>query len=515
MNFNITRLLCLLLVAHGAAAQPTGPLYNPPAFTDTQRLQKIMAALPAAEALFKANAEQKHYPGFAFGIVVDGRLIHTGAFGYIDVAKKVAATVQSYFRIASMTKSITALAILQLRDAGKLRLDDAAAMYIPELKQVSYLTTDASPMTVRHLLTHSAGFPEDNPWGDRQLADSDAELLKLITSGVSFSNVPGITYEYSNLGFTLLGKIISNVTRQPYQQYITNHILKPLGMTHTYWEFEKVPPAQLAHGYRWLNGQWIEEPLEHDGAYGAMGGLITTIEDFSKYMALHMSAWPPRDGAENPVLKRSSFREMHQPWNLGPSRADYKFSDGRTCPYVSAYGYGLNWARICADRIMIGHSGGLPGFGSQWRFLPHYGIGVVSFANLTYANTGVVNAVVLDTLITLAGLTPRTLPPSPILQQRKDQLVKLLPHWNGAPQSGFFAENFFKDYLLDSLRKEAATLFETAGKIVSVHDVKPENNLRGSFVLEGEKRNLEVFFTLTPENPPLIQEYHIREAKNK
>jgi hypothetical protein len=140
---------------------------------------------------------------------------------------------------------------------------------------------------------------------------------------------------------------------------------------------------------------------------------------------------------------------------------------------------------------------------------------VVSFANLTYANTGVVNAVVLDTLITLANLTPRTLPPAPILQQRKDQLVKLLPHWNSAPQSGLFAENFFKDYLMDSLRKEAATLFETAGKIVSVHDVKPENNLRGSFVLEGEKRNLEVFFTLTPENPPLIQEYHIREAKNK
>jgi CubicO group peptidase (beta-lactamase class C family) len=520
MKNNITGMFCLLLIAQVAAAQITtaetsGRLYRPPAFTDTQRLQKIQAALPVVEALFKEHAEKRHYPGVAFGIVVDGRLIHSGAFGFADVSKRIGATAQSDFRIASMTKSITALAILQLRDAGKFRLDDPASIYIPELKKVSYLTTDASPMTVRHLLTHAAGFPEDNPWGDRQLADSDAELLKLITSGVFFSTAPGVVYEYSNLGFALLGKIISNVTRQPYQQYITEHILKPLGMTHTYWEFEKVPPAQLAHGYRWLNGQWVKEPLEHDGAYGAMGGLITTIEDFSKYMALHMTAWPPRDGAENPVLKRSSLREMHQPWNLGPSRADYKLSDGRTCPYISAYGYGLNWSRICADRIMIGHSGGLPGFGSQWRFMPEYGIGVVSFANLTYANTGVVNALVLDTLITLGGLKPRTLTPSPILQQRKEQLVKLLPHWNGAQQSGLFAENFFKDYLVDTLRREAVTLFETAGEIVRVHDVKPENNLRGSFVLEGEKGNMEVFFTLTPENPPLIQEYHIREATKK
>lgn len=160
---------------------------------------------------------------------------------------------------------------------------------------------------------------------------------------------------------------------------------------------------------------------------------------------------------------------------------------------------------------MIGHSGGLPGFGSQWRFLPDYGIGIVSFANLTYAGTGTINLRVLDTLIALAGLQPRALPPSQILQQRRDGLVKLLPDWNDAEQSGLFAENFFKDYLLDSLKKEAATLFVFAGKIVHVTDVRPENNLRGSFTLEGEQKAIEVSFTLTPENPPLIQEYHIRE----
>jgi CubicO group peptidase (beta-lactamase class C family) len=69
-------------------------------------------------------------------------------------------------------------------------------------------------------------------------------------------------------------------------------------MTHTYWEYTKVPKEQLALGYRWLDGKWVEQPLLHDGAYGAMGGLITTIEDFSKYMAIHMNAWPMRDDAE-------------------------------------------------------------------------------------------------------------------------------------------------------------------------------------------------------------------------
>jgi CubicO group peptidase (beta-lactamase class C family) len=87
-------------------------------------------------------------------------------------------------------------------------------------------------------------------------------------------------------------------------------------MTHTYWEYTKVPKQQLALGYRWLDGKWVEQPLLHDGSYGAMGGLITTIEDFSKYMGVHMNAWPPRDDAETGPIKRSSVREMQYPWDV-------------------------------------------------------------------------------------------------------------------------------------------------------------------------------------------------------
>jgi CubicO group peptidase (beta-lactamase class C family) len=514
---NLLKLLLLLAAGIGmqkAYSQPNNS-YQPPVFTDSDRMQKIEFTFPIIDSIFHTYAMQHHYPGFAYGLVVDGQLVHAGAFGYTDVEKKTPATVHSLFRIASMTKSFTAMAILKLRDEGKLQLDDPASKYIPEMKGLHYLTADASPITIRNLLTHAAGFPEDNPWGDRQLQDSDAELMALVNKGISFSNVPGVAYEYSNLGFTLLGHIVSKVSGMPYEEYITKNILQPLGMNSTEWEYTKVPPQQLAHGYRWLNEQWVEQPMLHDGAYGAMGGLITSIQDFSKYMALHQTAYPPSNDKDNGFVKRSSLREMQHPWNISTLSSSYTYPSGRTCATVAAYCYGLRWMKDCDDRVYVGHSGGLPGFGSNWQILPEYGIGIVSFANLTYAGTSTANLQVLDTLIALAHLQPRQLPPSPILQQRRDELVKILPDWSNATNSTIFAENFFMDYPLDSLKKEAAIIFADAGKIIKVNDVVPQNQLRGTFILEGEKKNIAVTFTLTPENPPLIQEYHIKAVEKK
>ena len=107
----------------------------------------------------------------------------------------------------------------------------------------------------------------------RQLADTDEELLQLAYQGISFSNVPGVTFEYSNLGFALLGKIITNISGMPYQKYITENIMKPIGMNDSKWEYDDVPKERLAHGYRWEDETWKEEALLHDGSYGAMGGL--------------------------------------------------------------------------------------------------------------------------------------------------------------------------------------------------------------------------------------------------
>lgn len=489
--------------------------YHAAVFTDRDRMEKITKVFPVIDRLFSQFAEANQLPGVAYGLVVDGKLVYKGNLGYTDISKKIPVTSSSLFRIASMSKSFAAMAILKLRDEGKLNLDDPAYYYIPELKSLKYPTADAPPITVRHLLTHGAGFPEDNPWGDRQLADNDKDLMEFIGRQISFSNPPGIAYEYSNLGFALLGKIITNVSGIRFQDYIRKNIWEPLGMKSTTYEYGDVTPDRLAHGYRWLNEKWNEEQLLHDtpdGSWGAMGAMITSIDEFASYMAFHLSAWPPNNNRDDGPIRRSSVREMHHPWRINGLSTNFKYPSGRVCVAATAYCYGLNWLRDCENRVYIGHSGGLPGFGSQWRILPDYGIGIVSFANRTYAPMGVINLAVLDTLIRLAQLQPRQLPPSRILEQRKNELVKLLPDWNNAQQSGIFAENFFPDYPVDTLKKYARDLYAKAGRIIGVREVKAENQLRGSFLLEGEKTNIEIYFTLSPENPPLIQEYHIRES---
>src|SRR5207237_105903 len=124
----------------------------------------------------------------------------------------------------------------------------------------------------------------------------------------------------------------------------------------------------------------------------------------------------------------------------------------------------------------------------------------VSFANLTYANGGRANTIALDTLLALSGIKPRTLPASLILEQRKNDLLKLLPNWENPQATGIFADNFFMDYFPDKLKAEAEEIFAKAGKITRVGEVVAENQLRGYFILVGERANVKVSFTLTPEN---------------
>ncbi len=488
--------------------------YMPAVFTDPGRIEKIKLAYPVIERILQQYADSQHLPGVAYGLVVDGQLVFKGGIGYTDIEKKIPADPSSLFRIASMSKSFACMAVLKLRDDGKLNLDDPAYFYIPELKNLKYPTADAPHITVRHLMTHGAGFPEDNPWGDRQLADSDKEFMEFIGKQISFSNPPGIAYEYSNLGFALLGKIITNVSGMQYQEYVKKNICEPLGMKTTTYEYGDVAPDKLAHGYRWLNNKWNEEELLHDtkdGSWGAMGSMLCSIDEFAGYMAFHLSAWPPNNAKEDGPVKRSSVREMHHPWRWNGFNPNYKYPDGRSCATTTAYAYGLGWMKDCEGKTYLNHSGGLPGFGSNWYIMPEYGIGIVSYANRTYAPMRAVNIRLLDTIIKIAQLKPRELPASKILEQRKNELMKILPDWNNAEKSGLFAENFFPDFPIDSLRKEARELFAKAGKIVAVKEFKPENQLRGSFLIEGEKTNIEVYFTLSPENPPLIQEYRIRE----
>ena len=157
----------------------------------------------------KAAILRKGVPGVVALITNRERVLYQGAFGVADVATGRPLTSDALFRIASMTKSFTALSILRLRDLGRLSLEDPAARYVPELAALAYPTRDSPQITIRHLLTHSAGFPEDNPWGDRQLGTDRATLSRWLKNGLPFSNAPGVAFEYSNYGFAILGQVVA------------------------------------------------------------------------------------------------------------------------------------------------------------------------------------------------------------------------------------------------------------------------------------------------------------------
>ena len=211
---------------------------------------------------------------------------------------------------------------------------------MPELKGLKYPTSDSPRITIRHLLSHAEGFPEDNPWGDRQLARTDDELSQMLRGGIPFSTSPGTAYEYSNYGFAILGRIVSSVSGMRYDEYVTTNILRPLGMTSTTLEASTVPAGRLAHGYRWEDNRWKDEPLLPHGAFGSMGGMLTSVRDLGRYVGALLSAWPPRDGPETAPVRRASLREMQQVWRPAPASVTRTASDVIQLN-SGGYGFGL------------------------------------------------------------------------------------------------------------------------------------------------------------------------------
>jgi CubicO group peptidase (beta-lactamase class C family) len=482
--------------------------YQPPVFIEDNRKAAVTALAGEIKELIARHAVNRKIPGVAYGVVVDNELVIADATGMIDLENQLPATPTSAFRIASMSKSFTAMAILKLRDEGKLNLQEPAAKYIPEMANLTYLTNDAPTIDIENLLTMTAGFPEDNPWGDRQLDEPDKMLIDLMAKGVSFANVPSFQYEYSNTGYALLGNIVSRVSGMPYQQYIRENILQPLGMEHTYWEYTNVPAGQLALGYRYEDRQWKPEALLHDGAFGAMGGLITTIEDFSKYVSFHLSAWPPRSDEDNGPVKRSTLREMHTA-QFNRLHADRTNLAGDPCAGMLGYGYGLRITRDCEGRTEVAHGGALPGFGSSYVFFPKYGVGMMAFGNRTYTSPWPL-AEIEDLLFNRAGIEPRQLPVSEILAVRQNQVADMIQHWNTDLEAEILAENFYMDKSRDRRKVQIEGEFAQAGAIQQIETITPYNQLRGRFDIQAENGVIHVFFTLTPEKEPKVQQLDVR-----
>ncbi|HEU5136127.1 MAG TPA: serine hydrolase domain-containing protein [Steroidobacteraceae bacterium] len=366
--------LCATVIAAAA-------LLNPPA-----RAADDAKAFSRIDEIFADYALDNHIPGLVYGVVADGKLVYVRGIGVQDLESRRPVTADTLFRIASMTKAFTALTILKLRDEGKLQLDAPAENYIEEMRGWKYPTQDSPRIRVRDLLNHTAGLVTDDPWGDRQTPMPEAEFSRLLREGVPFTRPPATAWEYSNLGYALLGRIITNVSGRPYADTITQTLLKPLGMDSSGFVVDAAPRERRALGYRWEDDGWRPEPTMAHGAFGAMGGIQTSANDYARWVAYLLSAWPPRDEADSGPVSRATVRELAQGSNFPRSFPQRLGHPGQgACALASSYGMGFNVSAGCDFGISLNHGGGYPGYGSHVLLVPQKGFGVFALANRTYA----------------------------------------------------------------------------------------------------------------------------------
>lgn len=473
------------------------------------------STLPAdvAEVLSGALEEfarKHHIPGLMFGLVSDGELRWVKAIGMADREAQRPVTAATRFRIASMTKNVTAVAILKLRDAGNVALDEPVSRYVPELAHMPLPTADSRPITMRDLLNHSAGLVTDDPWGDRLLGISPGEFTRLIAAGALFAQPPQIAFEYSNLGYALLGRVISNVTGRRYQDFITEELLHPLGMKATTFDFHAAPEAERATGYRWAHERWSPEAAEANGEFGAMGGLLTSAEDYARYVAFLLAAWPPRDAAESGPVRRASIRELGVAHGF-PLPATTREAGGKTIAVSSAYGYGMVSSIDPVLGRTLHHRGGLPGFGSHVLIAPDTGIGLFAFANVTYAE---VDQATLAAAVALhaAGLwKPRARRISPALAEAVAAIVRAYAAGKLDEAEPLFAVNLLLDEPAADRNAALAALKTRLGDGVLAR-IEPQHDLAGKFIMDCANGTLTGAVTLTPGPTPRIQTLSFEEA---
>jgi hypothetical protein len=241
--------------------------------------------------------------------------------------------------------------------------------------------------------------------------------------------------------------------------------------------------------------------------------MLTTVEDLSRYVGAFLAAGPPRDGPESGPIRRASLREMQQAWRPAALRAGRDPATGALQLTSTAYGFGLRIGSTCDYRLIVAHSGGLPGYGSLMQWLPDYGVGVIAFGNLTYTGWGRVINDVFDRLARTGGLQPRIVRPSKALADARDEVSSLIVNWDDRLADRIAAGNLFLDRSKERRRAEIAQLTGEVGTCTmpSRFDVV-ENALRGQWTMTCAKGSLEVSITLAPTIPPRVQYLSVRQA---
>ena len=338
-----------------------------PAFLESPA---IVDAFRVLDAWITSKMEQDLHPGLSIGIIYDQKLIWAKGYGYADVENQVPATPSTVYRIGSITKLFTASVIMQLRDAGKLRLDDPVVEYIPWFGDFDGIS-DIREITIRQLLTHTSGLPRDLPGlDDRNYFYPSREDLIQQWPQQQAVFAPATEWKYSNLGVSLVGEIIARSSGETWEENLDKHILRPLEMRDS-----TVRPTQdtagLAVGYSRAGPpqSYTAEPVVDLNASRPAGNIASSVEDLAKFVSLQFRN---ESAGRRDVLKPSTVQEMHRVHWLHPD-------------WNAGWGLGF-WIERRGQVTRVGHGGRMPGFSASLDMDLEQKLGVIFLSNISYGN---------------------------------------------------------------------------------------------------------------------------------
>jgi len=294
-------------------------------------------------------------PGATIAIYKDGKPFYSHAYGWRDVEKRIPATVDTHYEVGSITKQFTAAAVMQLKEAGKLDLDAKLATYLPDAPH-------AKDVTLRQLLSHTSGMPDY-----LDAMDAEGLLAKPVTyeqianyaKSKSLDFAPGSQAQYSNTGYVLLGRVVEVVSRERYEHYVQNHLLKPAGMTQTFTIADEAHLPAMAIGYKLVNKKAQRAQAWDKSALWSAGNLVTTVGDLEQWNEAL---------AAGKIVNADDYRLMST-------------SVMTTQQGDSGMGLGL-FAGAYEDQPRTWHPGGTNGFSVANVYFPKQSLHIIAFTNL-------------------------------------------------------------------------------------------------------------------------------------
>ncbi|WP_129790747.1 serine hydrolase [Sphingosinicella sp. CPCC 101087] len=341
-------------------------LTGSPAVADERAFE---AAMGDFRQLHRAEMQRAGIVGSSFYFVRDGQIVAADHLGEQDADAHVPVDARTIYHWASITKTMTGIAIMQLRDRGLLSLDDPIVRHVPELAAVHNPFGDTGAITLRQLMSHSAGFRGGTwPWRDEEWQPFEPPSWAQLEAMLPYTQVlfrPGSRFSYSNPGIVYLGQVIERLSGEDFEVYVDKNILRPLGMHASY--FDRTPPHLLrhrSHSYYLRDGRRVAAPFDVDtGVTVSNGGLNAPLTDMAKYVAFLIGD-PARQADYDLVLKRASIEEMWRP----QIAAGDDFTQGRMAPTTQS---GLSFFVDEAGPVrFVGHNGDQNGFRAYLSLCP-------------------------------------------------------------------------------------------------------------------------------------------------